>query len=128
MLQIISYIAAILSLSLAWLWGSSWKRMMLLGLTLVLTSGQQGYYCLMFLFLPIVLFFDEEHTVADVVYAIIFTAVLSPLQRTVYISGVAVSSKAIINFILLALYLLLLAQTCTLGFRHLREINRRGYK
>ena len=70
-------------------------------------------------------FFNEEHTVADVVYAIIFAAVLSPLQRTVYISGVAVSSKAIINFILLALYLLLLAQTCTLGFRHFREIHNK---
>lgn len=118
-LQIIAYIAAALSLGLAWLWGSSWKRMMLLSLTLVLTSGQQGYYCLMFLFLPMVLFFNEEHTVTDAVYAIIFAVVLSPLQRTIYIDGVAVSSKAIINFTLLALYLTLLTQTCILGYRRI---------
>ena len=115
-LQIIAYCFAILALSLTWLLKSEWKRLMLLSLVLVMTSGQQGYYCLMFLFLPIVLFFGEEHRLIDAGYIFLFVVLLSPLQRTVDFQGVMISSRSVINFALIMLYVVLLAQTLGLGF------------
>lgn len=111
LLQAVSYIAAVISLFCACNLKSDWKRIMLLTLTLVLTSGQQGYYCLMFLFLPIVLFFCEEHSVKDVIYVLIFACILSPLQRTAHVGGVDISAKHAVNLILLALYIWLLIES-----------------
>ncbi|MCR4586570.1 MAG: DUF2029 domain-containing protein, partial [Lachnospiraceae bacterium] len=105
LLQVISYAAAVISLFCARSLGSAWKRIMLLSLTLVLTSGQQGYYCLMFLFLPIVLFFCEEHSALDVIYVLIFAIILSPLQRTAHVGSVDISAKHAVNLVLLVLYI-----------------------
>lgn len=112
-LQIIAYIMAILSICFAWTYNSRWKKILLLTLTLILTSGQQGYYCLMFLFLPVVLFFEEEHRLIDVIYVLVFAVILSPLQRTVYIGDIQITAKAVINFVLIALYVFLTAGALT---------------
>ena len=108
-LQVAAYIAAVLSLCTAWSL-PGWKRIMLLMLTLVLTSGQQGYYCLMFLFLPMVMFFNEEHSRADVIYVLLFALILSPLQRTAHIGAVDVPARAVINMVMLLLYVCLIAE------------------
>ena len=112
-LQIIAYIMAILSICFAWTYNSRWKKILLLTLTLILTSGQQGYYCLMFLFLPVVLFFEEEHRLIDVIYVLVFAVILSPLQRTVYIGDIQITAKAVVNFVLIALYVFLTAGALT---------------
>lgn len=106
-LQILAYIAAVLTLCTAWSL-KGWKKIMLLMLMLVMTSGQQGYYCLMFLFLPIVLFFNEEHRWSDVIYVLAFAIILSPLQRTAHLGAVDISARAVINMVMLLLYLWLL--------------------
>ena len=111
LLQAVAYIAAVIALCCAWSLKSGWKKIMLLSLTLVLTSGQQGYYCLMFLFLPIVLFFTEEHSLIDVAYVAAFAVILSPLQRTAHIGAVDVSARGVINLVLLLLYLELIVES-----------------
>ena len=120
-LQIIAYCLAVIALSFAWLLDSEWKRIMLVTLVLVLTSGQQGYYCLMFLFLPILMFFDEEHSLIDAYYVLLFVILLSPLQRTVNIRGAEISSRTVINFALILLYIVLLAQACQLAYLKAKE-------
>ena len=106
-LQIMAYIAALLTLCTAWSL-KGWKKIMLLMLMLVMTSGQQGYYCLMFLFLPIVMFFNEEHRWSDVIYVLAFAIILSPLQRTAHFGAVDIPARAVINMVMLLLYLWLL--------------------
>lgn len=108
-LQFIAYAAALVSVSLAWVYDERWKKILLLTLTLILSSGQQGYYCLMFLFLPVVLFFEDEHKWRDAVYVILFALILSPLQRTVRAGETVISAKAVINFLLIGLYVFLAA-------------------
>jgi hypothetical protein len=110
LLQALAYIAALISIFFANSHISGWKRLMLLTLTLILTSGQQGYYCLMFLLLPVALFFCEEHPVADVIYVILFAVILSPLQRTVRVAGASVSARDVINIILIVLYIILMTE------------------
>ncbi len=108
-LQVIAYIMAVLSVCFAWAYDKRWKKILLLTLTLILTSGQQGYYCLMFLFLPIVLFFEEEHRRTDLIYVLMFAVILSPLQRTAYIGDIQITAKAVINIVLITLYIWLVA-------------------
>ncbi|MBQ7583646.1 MAG: DUF2029 domain-containing protein [Lachnospiraceae bacterium] len=120
-LQIMAYLTAVISLCTAWTL-SGWKKLMLLMLTLVLTSGQQGYYCLMFLFLPIVLFFDEEHGWADVIYVFLFAVILSPLQRTAHIGAVEIPARAVINVFMLGLYIWLMAE----AVRNAASVRSRG--
>jgi len=109
-MQGFALIMLVLSIAGIYFLDSRWKRLALLSLPLILTSGQSGYYCLMFLFLPIVLFFDEEHSPADIIYIIMFVLILSPLQRTAYINGTAVSAKGVINIVLILLNIILVAQ------------------
>ena len=118
-LQIAAYIAAVLSLCTAWIL-PGWKKIMLLMLMLVMTSGQQGYYCLMFLFLPIVLFFNEEHSWREVVYVVVFAVILSPLQRTSYLGETAIPARAVINMVMIVLYLWLIAE----GIRGVLAVRR----
>ena len=108
-MQIIACIMLVLSIAGSYFVGSGWKKIALLSLPLILTSGQSGYYCLMFMFLPMVLFFNEEHNPADLLYVIIFVLILSPLQRTAYVGGVAVSAKGVINLSLILLNIVLVA-------------------
>ena len=118
-LQGLAYIMAVLALITAWSLKSYWKRIMLVTLVLVMTSGQQGYYCLMFLFLPIVLFFNEEHDLKDIVYVLCFVVILSPLQRTVFVNDVRVTMRDVINIVLIGLYIELLIEAirCTMLVR-----------
>lgn len=109
-LQVAAYIAFVVSLATAWSLRSYWKQIMLLTLTLVMTSGQQGYYCLMFFFLPIVLFFNEEHGLKDIVYVLCFVLMLTPVQRSVYVGSVLVTMRDVINIVLIVLYVELLVE------------------
>lgn len=120
-LQVIAYILAVLALVTAWGLKSYWKRIMLVTLVLVMTSGQQGYYCLMFLFLPIVLFFNEEHDIKDVLYVLCFVVILSPLQRTVFVNDIRITMRDIINIVLIGLYAELLIEAVCSAWHLLRH-------
>ncbi len=109
-LQGLAYIFAVISLCTAWSL-KGWKRIMLLMLMLVMTSGQQGYYCLMFLFLPMVMFFTEEHSWIDIIYVLMFAFILSPLQRTAHVGAVEVPARALINAVLIVLYVWLIIES-----------------
>lgn len=109
-LQVAAYVAFVVSLATAWSLRSYWKQIMLLTLTLVMTSGQQGYYCLMFFFLPIVLFFNEEHGWKDIFYVLCFVLMLTPVQRSVYVGDVLVTMRDVINIVLIVLYIELLVE------------------
>lgn len=103
LMQGVAVLMLVLSLAGAYFLKPKWKKIALLSLPLILASGQSGYYCLMFLFLPMMLFFNEEHCRADLFYIVIFVIILSPLQRTAYVNGTAVSAKGVINIALIIL-------------------------
>lgn len=121
LMQIVAVVMLILSVAGSYFVRSGWKRIALLSLPLILTSGQSGYYCLMFMFLPIVLFFNEEHRLADIIYVLIFVIILSPLQRTAYINGIAVSAKGVINISLILLNILLISDAVICLIKSIRR-------
>lgn len=125
-MQVFACIMLVLSIAGSYFVGSGWKRIALLSLPLILTSGQSGYYCLMFMFLPIVMFFNEEHCRADLFYIVIFVIILSPLQRTAYVNGTAVSAKGVINIALIILNIELVIEAAVGTVLTLRGRNERG--
>ncbi len=52
-------IFTVLPLILAFFLRDKWKQIMLLSLALLMPSGQMEYYCLLYLFFPMLLFFNE---------------------------------------------------------------------
>ena len=126
LMQGVAVVMLVLSLAGAYFAGSGWKRIALLSLPLILTSGQSGYYCLMFMFLPMILFFNEEHSRADLFYIVIFVIILSPLQRTAYVNGTAVSAKGVINIALIILNIELVIEAAVRTVSALRGQKERG--
>lgn len=63
-----------------------WKRVLLLALALICVQTNNGEYLGLYLFLPIVYFFDAEHTSReDIAYLVAFILILNPFQ--IIISG-----------------------------------------
>ena len=74
-------IFTLLPLVLAYFHRDWWKQVMLLSLALLMPSGQMEYYCILYLFFPMVLFFNEEkHNPLHLIWVFIFIAMLSPIQ------------------------------------------------
>ena len=74
-------IFTLLPLVLAYFHRDWWKQVMLLSLSLLMPSGQMEYYCILYLFFPMVLFFNEEkHNPLHLIWIFIFIAMLSPIQ------------------------------------------------
>ena len=74
-------IFTVLPLILAYFHRDRWKQVMLLSLALLMPSGQMEYYCILYLFFPMVLFFNEEkHNPLHLIWVFIFIAMLSPIQ------------------------------------------------
>ena len=110
-LKVISYLMAVLALISAPTLKSEWKKLMLLTMVLVMTSEQQSFYCLSFLFLPIVLFFNEEHGWGDILYVLGFVLILSPLQYSWSNSAFRFYPRAVCNTVCILIYIALLAES-----------------
>lgn len=95
-------IFTVLPLILAFFLRDKWKQIMLLSLALLMPSGQMEYYCLLYLFFPMLLFFNEEkHNPFHILWVLIFIVILSPIQfetetfnNTILLNTVCVVSYA----------------------------------
>ncbi len=106
---VIGYVALVVALFVAKFLSERDKATLLI-LAMIITSGQQGYYCLLLLFLPIVLFLLDEWRKADLVYCTVFLALTQPLQY-LYVSELfIINNYSVSNTLLLGLYLVLLGK------------------
>lgn len=114
----ITVIAALLSVNI----GREWKKILLISLSFMLCSGQQGFYCLIILFLPIVLFLNDEiHVITDWGYLAGFVAILIPLQFSLF-EGM-INNIRMTNTICVSMFIVLFFQAAYIGIRK-RNNNR----
>lgn len=58
-----------------------WKQILLLVCALLLSPTHSGYYCGLYLFIPLIFFLNEEtHNRQDGIYLVLFILAISPLQ------------------------------------------------
>jgi hypothetical protein len=89
----------------------TWKRVLLLSCAMVLTPPWSAFYCGLYLFIPIVLFLnEEEHALSDWIYLILILLVLNPFQIN---NGNIPISSLISNISLIVLYLFLCIESLT---------------
>lgn len=104
--ELVSYLLAIVSALLSCMQEEEWKRLLQISLAFMLCSGQQNFYCMIVIFLPLVLLLNkEEFTLFDWVYLLGFIGILLPAQYHFF--GEAISNETVINTI------------CVLGFFYL---------
>lgn len=94
-----------------------WKRIALLTCALILTPTHSGYYCGLYLLIPVLYFLNEEnHQKRDWGYLIMFLITLSPLQYTIklphfWLLKESVVTSTVQNTTITLLYLFLFIDT-----------------
>lgn len=107
---ILPYVALVFALLLANKLKCEWKKNLLLTLSVIMTSGQQGFYCLLFLFFAIVLFLNDTHQKCDWWYLIGFLIILSPIQYELSNVALLINNDTLINSICIIMYVALFVE------------------
>lgn len=110
-LHILPYVLTALSFLCAGSLKEEWKKIMLLTLGTLLASGQQGYYCLLYLFFPMVLFLNQEHKPGYIAYLIGFLLLLVPLQYEASFLCFHLTNYTVANTVCLIMYIVLIAES-----------------
>lgn len=103
--------------ALVWTQKTFWKQILLLTCALLLSPTHSGYYCGLYLFIPLIFFLNEEnHSKLDWVYLILFILAISPLQFRIILPETRLFREQFDNFMLqnmavIAIYLCLIAET-----------------
>lgn len=101
-----------------------WKRVMLMALALICIQANSSGYLGLYLFFPIVLFFNEEHAgVADIVCLVCFILFLNPFQ--IPLPDGTQLTKSLMTLSVDTLYVLLTAQGVMATVAHFRTRSRK---
>lgn len=102
----------------------NWKQILLLSLAILLSSGQQSWYCLLFLFYPIVLFLNDSDNQEKMrwLFLIGFILILSPLQYNFAIGHFLFTSRRVINTVCVVMYIYLIIESGIIFIKN-RKIN-----
>ena len=101
----------------AWTQRIYWKQILLLTCALLLSPTHSGYYCGLYLFIPLIFFLNEEdHSNLDWLYLILFILAVSPLQFHIVLPQTKLFRAEFNNFMLqnmavIAIYLCLITET-----------------
>lgn len=105
----------------AWSHKQSWKKVMLLTCSIILFPANCGYYCGLYLLVPITMFLNEKtHQTIDWMYLTLMIIVLNPFQYSIHGTLMTVP---IANLALILLYLILLQESITLSIRNVKSRN-----
>lgn len=119
---IFSYVTFVLAMLSALIMKKSWKLFALISLAYLLTSGFQGYYCVMMLFYAIIIYFNEDHKASDLIYVVFFIVIVMTAQFNfkLPISGKdrVINNTLLTNLSCIAAYLWIIAETC---FEYIKE-------
>ena len=103
-----SYILLFLSILTSWNLKKQWQQVMLLSAALILTPAYSAFYTGLYLFIPIIMFLNEEvHKPVDFFYLGLIVIFLNPLQ----LSNSLDISAIISNLSLIVIYLILLSDS-----------------
>ncbi len=113
----IAKVLMVLIAAMAWLQEKFWKRILLLTCALLLSPTHSGYYCGLYLFIPLIFFLNEEdHSNLDWLYLVLFILAVSPLQFRISLPETRLFRTQFDNFMLqnmaaIGIYLSLIIET-----------------
>lgn len=102
---------------LGWAQKVFWKQVLLLACALLLSPTHSGYYCGLYLFIPLIFFLNqEEHRRLDWVYLVLFILAVSPLQFSIGLPDTILFREKLDNFMMqnmavIALYGMVIGET-----------------
>lgn len=102
---------------LAWRQKVFWKQILLLTCALLLTPTHSGYYCGLYLFIPLIFFLNEEkYSNLDWMYLVLFILAVSPLQFSFTLPETGILRTKFDNFMLqnmavIVMYVALIVET-----------------
>lgn len=80
-LILISFILCIVTMFISWSYEKHWKTILALTCAVLNTSVTSGYYCGLYIYVPIILFLnDDNHHISDWAYFILMVCILNPYQ------------------------------------------------
>lgn len=107
----VSYAVAVGAAFLSFWLKKRWKQFLLITLAVLLASNQQSYYTFIFLFIPVVLFLNEEtHSLWDLLYLAGFLLILTPVQYCTNFHRLLLSNPEVTNTIALLMYFALILE------------------
>jgi len=114
-----SSILLVLSAFTAWSHKLLWKKVMVLTCSIILFPVNSGYYCGLYLFVPIIMFLNEKrHRFIDWVYLLLMIIILNPFQY--FINGV-LATVPIANLLLIFMYISLCIEGVEFSGRNLLQ-------
>lgn len=124
-LSVLPYMIAGLALLLCGAHVREWKKLTLLTLCMLLTSGQQSKYNYVFLFYPFVLFLNDEHPWTDLFYLAFALVVVSPLDGLLPLAPQSgIDHEVFLNTVSVICYLALLIEAVISGARSRRAAEK----
>lgn len=127
----IAKVLMVLITAFAWTQKTFWKRILLLTCALLLSPTHSGYYCGLYLFIPLIFFLNEEtHKKIDWLYLILFIVAVSPLQFQIQLPETKLFRAQFNNFMLQnmavnVMYLCLIAETLLSSITQWTQWNRK---
>lgn len=115
---------------LAWKQKVFWKQILLLICALLLSPTHSGYYCGLYLFIPLIFFLnEEEHSNLDWMYLVLFILAVSPLQFSILLPETGVFRTVFDNFMLqnmavIVMYIALIIETLVSAVRSMDRLKR----
>lgn len=122
------YILLIVSLVIGIFVKENWKKILLLVCAMLLTSGQQEYYCGIYLIFPIIIFFNQSEIKKEhVVFTILFIIIMSPFRYTFSLPthpllAESISTSDVQNMCLVIIYLYLIFSEISQAIRNLFNV------
>ncbi len=120
-LVVLPWLLGILALVTAMYFEERWKQLCLVTLMLLLTTNTQSYYCFLYLFAPIVLFFNLRPGMRRIGWVLVFIALLQPLQYDITAYGLDITNYTVTNTVAVGLYLYLLGDGMVSMIRCIRQ-------
>lgn len=118
---VISYSIGFLALISAFFIKNEFKQIMLISLVALLISGQQGYYCIVYLFYPMALFFNERYNKYDFIWITAFLILLTPLQYDFKFGIFNLTPYRVQNTVLILAYFILITEGLVICFYYFKK-------
>ncbi len=118
---LISYSIGFLALISAFFIKNEFKQVMLISLVALLISGQQGYYCIVYLFYPIAMFFNQKENRYDFIWITAFLILLTPLQYDLKLGIFNFTPYRVQNTVLILAYFILITEGLVICFYNFKK-------
>ncbi len=108
--NMLPYFLSAAAVLLAWRLKENWKKILMISLAIIYVTSQQGFYSLLYLFYPVVLFLDSDYNWKDWLYGFGFILMLTPLQYEIHVGPLILTQPRVANTVGMVMYICLIIE------------------